>query len=85
VRLREAVVLGDLTENIFTATVNLQKAVIAGNKKDMEKSIEDVLSTRKNIDNDFDKLKTFVQSEKSNSFYQAMLDARKPTAGREIK
>ena len=79
-RLPQAVILGDLTENILTATVHLQKALIAENKDSADKSIEDMLSTRKSINDNFDKLKATVESEKGKALYQAMLDARKPTA-----
>jgi methyl-accepting chemotaxis protein len=47
----------------------------------MEKSIENMLGTRKNISDGFDKLKALVDTEKGKSLYQAMLDARKSTAG----
>ncbi len=80
-RITEAFILGDLKENILTATIYLQKALIAENKEDMDKSIENMLGTRKSINNNFDKLKALVESEKGKSLYQAMLDARKPTAG----
>ncbi len=79
-RIPQVVILGDLTENILTATTHLQKAFIAENKDDMQRSIEEMLGTRKSINDNFDKLKDLVQSEKGKSLYQAMLDARKPTA-----
>lgn len=79
-RIPQVVILGDLTENILTATTHLQKAFIAENRNDMERSIEEMLGTRKSINDNFDKLKDLVQSEKGKSLYQAMLDARKPTA-----
>ena len=80
-RIPQVVILGDLTENILTATTHLQKAFIVENKDDMERAIEEMLGTRKSINDNFDKLKSLVQSEKGKSLYQAMLDARKPTAG----
>ena len=80
-RIPQVVILGDLTENILTATTHLQKAFIVENKDDMERAIEEMLGTRKSINDNFDKLKGLVQSEKGKSLYQAMLDARKPTAG----
>jgi len=79
--LNQALILGDLTKNILTATINLQNAFIAENKEGMEKSIEDMLNTRKSINDNFDKLKALVESEKGKTLYQAMLDARKPTIG----
>jgi|SRR5208283_791401 len=79
-RLPQALILGDLKENILTATAHLQKACIAENKEDIEKSIQDMLDTRKRIDDNFDKLRTLLISEKGGSIYQAMVDARKPTA-----
>jgi len=39
-----------------------------------------MLDTRKRIDDNFDKLRTLLISEKGGSIYQAMVDARKPTA-----
>jgi methyl-accepting chemotaxis protein len=84
-RLPQAVILGDLKENILTATIHLQKACMAENKEDIEKSIQDMLGTRKSITDNFDKLKDLVKSERGISLYQAMVDARKPTAGTRDK
>ncbi len=79
-RMQQAVTLGDLTENILTATTHLQKAFIAENKEDLEKAIQGMLGTRKNITENFDKLKASIQTEKGKALYQAMVDARKPNA-----
>jgi methyl-accepting chemotaxis protein len=78
--MAQAIVLGDLTENILVATTHLQKGFIAENKEDLEKAIQGMLSTRKNITENFNKLKDLLQTEKGKAFYQAMVDARKPNA-----
>src|SRR5271169_4322674 len=55
IRLPQVVILGDLTENILTATTHLQKAFVAENKESMEKAIDAMLGTRKSITDNFDK------------------------------
>ncbi len=79
-RLPQALILGDLTANILTATTHLEKAFMAENKESLEKEIEHMLGSRKSISDNFDKLKALVQSEKGKALYQSMLDRRKPSA-----
>jgi methyl-accepting chemotaxis protein len=79
-RLPQAIILGDLTENILTATTHLQKGFIAEDKAGLDKAIEGMLATRKGINENFDKLKASLTTEKGKTLYQAMVDARKPNA-----
>lgn len=79
-RIPQAIVLGDLTENILVATTHLQKAFLAENRGDLDKAIDGMLKTRKGITEGFDKLKATITSEKGKTLYQAMVDARKPNA-----
>ena len=79
-RMMQAITTGDLTENILVATTYLQKGFIAENREELEKAIEGMLGTRKNITENFEKLKVSMDSEKEKTLYQAMVDARKPNA-----
>ncbi|HMK43507.1 MAG TPA: methyl-accepting chemotaxis protein [Dissulfurispiraceae bacterium] len=79
-RVPQAFILGKLTENILVATTYLQKAVIADTRPDLDKCIEGMLKTRKNITEGFDQLKASIASDKGKALYQEMLDKRKPNA-----
>ncbi|MCE5312227.1 MAG: methyl-accepting chemotaxis protein [Nitrospiraceae bacterium] len=79
-RLPQAIILGDITANVLVATNHLQRGFIVDNKDDLEKAVQDMLATRKGITEGFDKLKLLVTSQKGKALYQAMVDARKPTA-----
>jgi methyl-accepting chemotaxis protein len=79
-RINQTEVVGDLTENILTATRYLQKGFIAEDKEGLNKAIEGMLGTRKAITACFDNLKGELTTEKGKALYQAMVDARKPNA-----
>jgi|WetSurMetagenome_2_1015567.scaffolds.fasta_scaffold00387_29 methyl-accepting chemotaxis protein len=78
--LPEAVILGDLTENILVATSHLQKGFIAEDKAALDQAIQGMLGTRKAITENFDKLKALLRTDQGKALYQAMVDARKPNA-----
>jgi methyl-accepting chemotaxis protein len=78
--LPEAIILGDLTENILVATSHLQKGFIAEDKAGLDKAIQGMLGTRKAITESFDKLKALLRTDQGKALYQAMVDARKPNA-----
>ena len=79
-RMMQAITTGDLSENILVATTYLQKGFIAENREELDKAIEGMLGTRKNITENFEKLKGSMDAEKGRALYQSMVDARKPNA-----
>jgi len=79
-RIQQAVALGNIAEALTAMTVHLQKAFLAEDKQSMAKSISAMVEIRKTINDNFDKVKVTVQSEKGKELFQTMLDKRKPVA-----
>lgn len=76
----QAVALGNIAEALTANTVALQKAFLAEDKESMEKSIATMGEIRKSINDNFDKVKVTVTTEKGKEIFQTMLDRRKPVA-----
>lgn len=79
-RIPQIQALEQIGENILIATNNLYEAFIVDSKEDTEKAIQKMLATRQGINQGFDKLKPLLTTQGGKAQYQAMIDARKPTA-----
>ncbi len=79
-RVPQTVWLGNITEALTANTVALQKAFLAEDKESMEKAIAEMGAIRKTINDNFDKVKASLTTEKGRELFQIMLDKRKPVA-----
>ncbi len=79
-RIPQIQALEQIGENILIATNNLYEAFIVDSKEDTEKAIQKMLATRQGINEGFDKLKPLLTTQGGKAQYQAIIDARKPTA-----
>ncbi len=79
-RIPETVASGNIAGALSHATVNLQKAFLTEDEETMQKSISDMLETRKTITDNFNYLKVTVKTEQGKEILQRMIDSRKPVA-----
>src|ERR1700690_2833316 len=79
-RVPQTVWLGNIAEALTANTVAVQKAVLAEDKESMEKAIAEMGERRKTINDNFDRVKASLTTEKGKEIFQNMLDKRKPVS-----
>ena len=79
-RVPQTVWLGNVSEALTANTVALQKAALAEDKESMEKALSEMGEIRKTINENLDKLKPSLTTERGKELYQTILDKRKPVA-----